>query len=161
MAIFIHFTPETSRASIRRSGLRPGRGMRGIYAVPATPNFYASHQWLRELKRCHQRNSLLAVYFRVEGDRPALFGPYGGPHAIGTADMAVAALMHAEDPLGFETILAGRVSTSQITRIARINPSTGWRFFPKAKGRKPCSCPMCLGPGEPYSQKIRARFPFE
>ena len=72
--------------------------------------------------------------------------------------MAVAALMQAEEKLGFETILDGPIPSSAITSFRAVRQVTGWRFFPNAKGRKPCACPACLGRGEPYSQKIRDKF---
>lgn len=161
MAMFVHFAPESEITSIRRNGLKAGKKMRGVYAVPATPDFYASHQWLRELRRFHQGKTLVAIYFRVDGEAPALFGRYGGPHAIGTADMAVRALMTAPQALGFETILSGPIPASSITSVKTIRQVTGWRFYPSAKGRKPCACPACLARGEPFSQKIRTRFPID
>lgn len=161
MAMFVHFAPHSEVASIKRNGLRASKHARGVYCVPATPDFYASHQWLRELRRCHANQTLVSVYFRVSGDAPALFGPYGGPHVAATADMAVAALMTSEQPLGFETTLDGPIAPCAVTSFRTVRQVTGWRFFPKAKGRKPCSCPACLGRGEPYSRKIRTRFPYE
>lgn len=158
MAMFVHFAPSSQIASIKKHGLRAGKHARGVYAVPATPDFYASHQWLRELRRGHAGKTLVAVYFHLDGDTPALFGGYGGPHALGTADMAVAALMQADQKLGFETILDGPVSPSAITSFRNVPQVTGWRYFPAAKGRKPCACPACLGRGEAYSRKIRAKF---
>lgn len=158
MAMFIHFAPVSHVTTIKRTGLRASKHARGIYAVPATPDFYASHQWLRELRRFHAGAALAAIYFRVAGDAPALYGRYGGPHAIGSADMAVAALMAAEQKLGFEAILDGPIPPAAITSVRALRQVTGWRFFPSAKGRKPCACPACLGRGEPFSQKIRAKY---
>lgn len=166
MALFVHFAPVDQVTRIKRHGLRAGRHTRGVYAVPATPDFYASHQWLRELKRCHAGKTLAAIYVRVDGAAPALFGPYGGPHTIGTANMAVAALMariakrdHLNDEaLGFEAILDGPITADAITSVRILRQVTGWRFYPKAKGRRPCACPACLGRGEPFSQRIRTRF---
>jgi hypothetical protein len=158
MAMFVHFAPQSAIGSIRRAGLKAGRFSRGIYAVPATPDFYASHQWLRELRRFHSGQPLVAVYFRLPGDAPVLFGPYGGTHLLGTADMAVGALMRTETPLGFEAIVYEQIAVSAITSVRDVRQVTGWRFFPAAKGRKPCSCPACLGRGEPFSQKIRAKY---
>lgn len=158
MAMFVHFAPQSQVAAIKRQGLRPRRKSRGVYCVPATPDYYASHQWLRELRRCHADTMLVAIYFRVAGNAPALYGPYGGPHLIGTADMAVAALMRADQKLGFETILDGPIPPQAVTKVRTQRQVTGWRFFPAAKGRKPCACPACLGRGEPFSQKIRAKF---
>ena len=53
VAKFVHLAPESQVARIRRHGIRaraakdafPG----GVFAVAVTRNFYASHQWLREL----------------------------------------------------------------------------------------------------------------
>lgn len=158
MAMFVHFAPSSEVASIKKRGLRASKHARGVYAVPATPDFYASHQWLRELRRGHAGKTLVAVYFRIGGDAPAIFGPFAGPHMIGTADMAVAALMRADEKLGFETILSSPIPASAITSFRNVPQITGWRYFPAAKGRKPCACPACLGRGEAYSQKIRAKF---
>ena len=157
MALFVHLAPENSIRSIRRSGLRPGKYSKGVFALPATPDFYASHQWLRELKR-FTPGSIRAVYFRLPGDAPVLFGRYGGPHREGTADEAVAALMKAEDKLGAEAIVLEAVPAKAITSIRALRQVTGWRFFPAAKGRKPCGCPGCISRGEPFSQALRAAY---
>jgi hypothetical protein len=161
MAQFVHLAPDAALASIRRVGLKAAKGRGGLYAMPATPDFYASHQWLRELRIGRGQQPLYAVYFRVPGATPVAFGPYGGPHVAGTADEAVAALMLASEPLGFETILMASVPRDAITSIKPMRQVTGWRYSPRAKGRQPCACPACLRPGEPYSQRIRARFPLD
>lgn len=160
MALFVHFAPENRLGSIRRSGLRPGRHSSGVYAVPATPDFFASHQWLRELKR-FQVGPLSAVYFRLEGDAEVIFGPYGGPHRTGTADEAVGALMAAEAKLGFEALVSGVVPVSAITKIKPMRQITGWRYFPNAKGRVPCGCPGCMSRGEPFGQRIREKYGYD
>lgn len=158
MAMFVHYAPVSEISAIKRNGLRPAKKARGIYAVPATPDFYASHQWQRELRRFHSGATLAAIYFRVAGDAPALYGRYGGPHAIGSADMAVAALMATDQKLGFETILDGPIPPAAITGVRTLRQVIGWRYFPASNGRKPCACPACLARGEPFSQRIRAKF---
>ncbi len=157
MALFVHIAPEKAVRSIRRVGLKPGRDSGGVFALPATPDFYASHQWLRELRRFNP-GSLRAVYFRLRGDAPVLFGRYGGPHTDGTADEAVGALMKAEDKLGCEAIVLERVPAKAITSIRPLRQVTGWRFYPGAKGRAPCGCPGCIGRGEPFSRKLREAY---
>lgn len=157
MALFVHIAPEKSLRSIRRIGLKPGKYSRGVFAIPATPDFYASHQWVRELRR-FTPGSLRAVYFRLPGDTPVIFGHYGGPHTEGTADDAVAGLMKADDKLGWEAIVLAPVPAGTITSIRPLRQVTGWRYFPGAKGRKPCGCPGCVSRGEPFSRKIKESY---
>ena len=69
MAMFVHLTTESRIPRIRRNGisrLRKAVGLspEGVFAVPVTSNFYASHQWLRELKRRNQ-GPIAGVYFRA------------------------------------------------------------------------------------------------
>jgi hypothetical protein len=69
MAMFVHLTSESRIARIRRNGIARlhkavGTSPEGVYAVPVAPNFYASHQWLRELKRRNQ-GPIAGVYFRI------------------------------------------------------------------------------------------------
>lgn len=154
MAQFIHFAPHSAVPRIRRSGLKAGKSGRGIYAVPATPDFYKSHQWLRELRRWNA-GTMHAIYFRLNGDARIVFGHYGGPHREGSADEAVAALMAGDNALGFEAIVPGPVAPGQITSIRTLRQVTGWRYHPSAKGLKPCGCPYCNAPGKPYSRKLR------
>jgi hypothetical protein len=157
MAQFIHLTSHASVGHIRRSGIRAGKGQRGIYAMPATPNFYVSHQWLRELRRW-KAGTVCAVYFRLDGATPVAFGPYGGPHVEGSADDAVDALMRDGGGLGFETLVPSPVAASRITSIRPLRQVTGWRYFPAAKGCRPCGCPYCNSPGKPYSRKLREAY---
>lgn len=161
MAVFVHLCHETDLKSIRRSGLKAQKGRRGVYAMPVTPDFYASHQWTRELRRWRS-GPQVALYLRIPGDLPVLFGHYNGPHELGTADQAVAAMLRERDhALGFECILAGDVVPGAIIRSVPMKPLTGWRYFPKAKGREPCGCPACQLRGEPYSTRFRERYATE
>lgn len=160
MALFVHIAPDKALRSIRRTGLKPGKHSRGVFALPATPDFYASHQWVRELRR-FTPGSLRAVYFRLAGDTPVIFGHYGGPHTDGTADGAVGGLMKAEDKLGWEAIVLAPVPASAITSVRPLRQVTGWRFYPGAKGRKPCGCPGCISRGEPFSRKLKAAYAAE
>ncbi len=155
MASFVHVTAEEDLARIRRSGLRPGRGQAGVYAVPVTPDFMGSHQWLREIGRWKCGRRMAAVYFRIPGGTPVVFGRYNQHHTAGTADEAVAALLAAADPLGFETIVQRAVRADEITSVKAMRQITGWRYFPAAKGRPPfCTCDYCQR-GQPFSRRLR------
>lgn len=160
MAQFIHLAPDKSIAAIRRNGLKAGRRAKGVYAVAVTPDFYRSHQWLREL-RVHHPGPLHAIYFRLPRDTPVLYGTYRNGHVEGTADEAAGAFMRMQQPFGFETIVLASIPANAITSIKALRQVTGWRYSPTAKGLKPCCCPACLRRGEPFSQKIRKQFPYE
>ena len=74
MPLLVHLACDGDVAAIARGGIRPGKGRPGIYAMPVMPNFVASHQWLRELKRNGGR-SLSGVYFPLPDTEAGLFGP--------------------------------------------------------------------------------------
>jgi len=160
MASFVHLCHAADVKRIRRAGIKIQKGRHGVYVVPATPDFYMSHQWLRELKRWRP-GPVVAVYLRIPGNTRVLYGRYGGPHTEGSADEAVAALMQQDSKLGFETVLSRDVGPAEITRVTPMRPITGWRYYPTAKGREPCGCPMCQNPGERYSRRFRERFKAE
>jgi hypothetical protein len=80
MAQFVHLTSESDLARIRRDGINRSRRTRlelprGVFAVPITRNFFISHQWLRELKRC-SGGMVAGIYFRIPDDEPVLVGHY-------------------------------------------------------------------------------------
>ena len=155
MATFVHLCDAKAVRSIRRRGIVAAKRRRGVYAMPTSTDFYVSHQWLRELSRWIG-GPMVAVYFRVPSSTPAMFGPYGGPHRNGTAGEAVAALIRGEDKsLGFETIILRDIAPAEITSCKPLRQVIGWRYYPSAKGRKPCGCPACQTRGEPFSRRFR------
>lgn len=48
-----------------------GGSRKGVHAMPVLPNFYALHQWLRELRR-HQTGTLLALDSVISDDEAVL-----------------------------------------------------------------------------------------
>ncbi len=155
MTAFVHLTTETNIARIRRGGIRAAKGAPGVYAMPVLPDFQRTHQWLRELRRWKGGRSLLAVYFRVPGNTPMVFGHYNRIHTEGTADDAAAALKALDDAAGFESAILRDVAPGEITSIKHLPQLVGWRYFPEAKGRKPfCGCDFCQR-GQPFSRRLR------
>lgn len=155
MAAFVHLTTESNVTRIRRGGIRAAKRTPGVYAMPVLPDFQRSHQWLRELRRWNGGRSLVAVYFRLPGDTPVVFGRYNRTHTEGTADEAVAALKALEDAAGFEAAILRDVAPDEITSTRHLPQLTGWRYFPEAKGRKPfCGCAYCQK-GLPFSRRLR------
>jgi len=159
--MFVHLTLESRLSRLRRSGIasfRPQKGEvpRAVYAVPVTPNFYASHQWLRELKR-KKGSALAGIYFRIPDDEAVWVGHYGQQHRRVTAAEAVAIFLTATDPLGWEVLIPRRIDATEIHSVRRLPQVIGWRFFPAAKGKPPfCTCKFCTT-GEYGSEKMRKR----
>lgn len=99
MPVFVHLTPHSAVPAIRRGGIAPGkrRGLsRGVYAMPVTPSFQISHQWLRELRR-GGGGTIVAVYFRIPDDEPVEIGHYNQGHLPMTAAEAVAVMLGVEN----------------------------------------------------------------
>ena len=74
MATFVHLAPESAVDRIRRSGIRRSRtryGESGVYASPVMQSYFATHQWLRELKRFGGR-TIIGIYFRIPDDEVVL-----------------------------------------------------------------------------------------
>ena len=139
MAMFVHSTTESRVSRICRNGtarLREASGTspEGIYAMPVTRNFYASHQWPRELKRRNQ-GPIAGVYFRVPDEQPVWVGHYGQAHRLVTAAQAIAQVAKADDPLGWEVVVPRRIEANEIHKTRRLAQVIGWRFFPRAKGQ--------------------------
>lgn len=161
MAMFVHLSPESRVAMIRRNGIRrlrrasdafPG----GIFAVPVTRNFYVSHQWLRELKR-RNRGPIAGVYFRIPDDERVWVGHYNQRSRWLSAAEAVAAFMAAEDAQGWEVVIPRRIEAGEIHRVRRVPQVIGWRFSPTAKGKPPfCTCKFCIG-GDFGARRLRER----
>jgi hypothetical protein len=161
MAMFVHLTTESRIPRILRNGIARlrkavGASPEGVYAVPVTRNFYASHQWLRELKRRNQ-GPIAAVYFRIPDEELVWVGHYGQAHRLVNAAEAIAQFTKADDPLGWEVAVPRRIEVKEIHKTRRLPQVIGWRFYPKAKGEPPfCTCKFCSR-GEYGSAKLRRR----
>ncbi len=158
MPICVHLTPEKAARDIKRSGIKAVQGLdglKGIYCMPVMPNYYASHQWLRELKRGHGQSPLVAVDFRLPRDEIVFVGHYSHPHARLTVSEAASVIMSADDPRGYEIFLPRSVLETEIHKIRSVSQVIGWRFYPDSNGRKPCVCCICRG--EYGARKLRDR----
>lgn len=160
MATFVHLTTESRISRIRRNGIarlrKAGALPGGVYAVPVSRNFYASHQWLRELKRRNQ-GPIAGIYFRVPDKQLVWVGHYGQAHRVVTAAEAVAEFTQADDPTGWEVLIPRRIEAGEIQKARSLPQVIGWRYFPKAKGKPPfCPCRFCTR-SEYGSAKLRRR----
>ena len=159
MTLLVHLTSATNAAAIRRSGLRiprTSRAKQGIFAFPVVPNFVATHQWLRELKR-RGAKTICGVYFRVPDSEPILFGHYRNASVKIPAAEAAGIIRRDPNPLGYECVITRAVPPKAIIRIRSLPQLIGWRYYPEAKGRKPCGCPSCQR-GDIKSRRIREAF---
>jgi hypothetical protein len=161
MAMFVHLAPESQVEKIRKNGIARLRraadaSPRGVFAVPVTRNFYASHQWLRELKRDKQ-GPIAGIYFRIPDEQLVWVGHYGQSHRWLSAAEAVAHFTATTDPLGWEVVVPRRIEAGEIHRTQRLRQVLGWRFYPKAKGKPPfCACKFCTR-GDYGAAKLRKR----
>lgn len=160
MPLLVHIAPEKDIGSIRRAGIRIGKGRKGLYAMPVLLNFMVSHQWLRELKRNGVR-TLCAVHFRVPDGETVLMGHYSNEPVQVTAAQAAHAIMRADDPLGMEIVVPRGISPKEIHAIRRVPQVVGWRYFPGAHARPPCGCPACQGRGGIKTRKLREQYEAE
>ncbi|XOK60354.1 HEAT repeat domain-containing protein [Paenibacillus elgii] len=157
MPVFVHLTPEQSIANIVRNGIKPsevhvdGVGD-GVFCMPLIHDFYASHQWLRELRRFNKKN-MTAVYFKLSDEESVFFGDYFQKHRRGSAGQAVKAFLDREDRMGFQVIVPRKIAKNEILRTKKLSQTIGWRFYPKAKGTRRCLCPGCLRGGEANDNK--------
>lgn len=170
MAMFVHLADERDAASIRRSGIRSARfafqqaalyaaaaqgqaldavPRRAVFCLPVLPDFQASHQWLRELKRQGAR-TLVAVRFRVPDEERLFCHHYSEAPRAMTAAEATHAVMHAPDARGWEVILPRAVAPAEIHAIRRVPQLVGWRFHPGAKGTHS----MWSFPGEMHRTRL-------
>jgi hypothetical protein len=165
MALFVHLAAEKQTAPIRRSGIRAQRIRRGtygefdrvVYAMPVTKDFYVSHQWLREFKRSGQR-TIFGVYFRIPDEQVVAVGHYNQNHLQMSASEAVGLIFNLPNAEGYEIVIPRRIEADEIQSIKSLPQVLGWRYYPQAKGRKPCGCPVCIGRGEIKSRRIREAY---
>jgi hypothetical protein len=161
MAMLVHIATEADAARIRRSGISRVRAAYhsfpgGVFAVPVVPNFFVSHQWLRELKRRNE-GPLVGVYFRVPDRERVWVGHYGGDHRWMSAADAVALFAREPDARGWEVIVPRRIGANELHRIRHLPQVVGWRYLPGAHGRKPCGCDYCQR-GQYGARRLREEY---
>ena len=163
MPLLVHLAPEGAIRSIQRSGLKASDRFwrappaRGVYCMPVLRDYFASHSWLRELRRTSGQE-LQAVHFRVADEEPIWIGHYGKPKVETTVGEAIGALMRLQDVRGHELVLPRAVKAAEVHAIRKVRQVIGWRFKPDAKGTKPCGCRYCLR-GEAFSRRLRTDEP--
>ncbi|HEY9759707.1 MAG TPA: hypothetical protein V6C97_31395 [Oculatellaceae cyanobacterium] len=160
MPLCVHLTSEKNVRHISRVGIKATQtrsGMKGVFCMPILPNYYASHQWLRELRRGLRSNpTLIAIDFRLPSNELVLVGHFSEPHLEVTIGEASKLIMAVEDPMGYEILLPRSVTPKEIHKVRAVSQVIGWRYYPKAKGRPPCPCSFC-NRAEFGGKKLRLR----
>ena len=164
MTVFVHLADERDAAAIRRSGLKLPRtsnqasveNASGVFAMPVTPDFFVTHQWLRELKR-RGFNVAVGVYFRIPDSELVWAGLYNGEkHAITAAQAAMQ--LTKERTLGYEVLIPRSINASEIRAVRALPQLVGWRYYPDAHRQGVfCACKFCLR-GQIKSKKLVEKF---
>lgn len=153
MTMLVHLCDARDVMSIRRSGIKgvertlggtPAVALaKAVFAMPVLPNFYASHQWLRELKRRGMR-SISGVYFRARADMMVYVGRYSLEHRFVPLGHAAGLIMHDPDPVGMQIIIPSSISSKAIQAVREVPQVTGWRYYPDSHKRLwTCMCEYC------------------
>ena len=158
IASFVHLAAAKHLPHLRRVGVRASRtGLpepsRGVFLTPRTPDFFLTHQWVRELRR-KEVGPLGALDVRLPDDEPVWLGHYGGGHRLMTAAEACGTFAGTNDPLGWEVVLPRRVAAKEVRRTRMVPQGVGWRVFPKAKGVRRCGCEFCTR-GQRGARRLR------
>ncbi len=153
MPTFVHLTPAKDLKRIVRSGIK--HGGRGVFCMPVLPNYYISHQWIRELKRGGQR-TIVGVYFTLPDEELVWVGHYFQAHTQVTAAEASRVIRDAARAEGYEVIVTRAIPRDDIQKVRAVPQVMGWRYMPDSHSRVPCLCPYCIR-GDIKSQRLRRR----
>lgn len=158
MSRLMHLAPASLQRRIERSGLRGGPWRLGemlvreaIFAMPVLADDWATHQWLRELRRWRPVRHV-AVHFRVPDSEPVLVGPFGATKTSMSAAKAADMISGQPPNSGFEVVVQRRVARRDVLAIREVRQDIGWAQHP-AHGREDCVCAMCLPKGSPDLQR--------
>ena len=127
MPILVHLAAEKETGSIKKNGIKIGKHRQGIFCMPVLPNFYISHQWLRELKRRGAR-TLVGVYFKLDSKTLVFAGKYNQEHRHIELGEAIKEIMSLDDPLGYELIIDRKIEAKEVEKIRTLPQKLGWRY---------------------------------
>jgi hypothetical protein len=157
----LHLAPARERRHIEQAGIRARLALpnvRGVFAMPVVPNYFHTHQWMRELRKW-RAVPMIGVYVRIPDEATVHAGRYNREHQAMTATEAAAVLLHGgADALGYEVIIPHHIPPAAIQRIRPLPRVVGWRHYPGAHGRKPCGCPACIVRGGIKTRRLREAY---
>ncbi|MBS1613011.1 MAG: hypothetical protein JST49_09340 [Bacteroidetes bacterium] len=157
MPVLVHLADEKESASIKRGGIKIGKYRKGIYCMPVLPDFYVSHQWLRELKR-RGAKTYVGVYFKADSKMMVYAGYYNKEHRHITLGEAIKEIMSSDNPLGYELIIDRKIESKEIFKIKSLPQKIGWRYEPESHRKVPsCGCQFCVSIGGIKRAKLREK----
>jgi hypothetical protein len=161
MALYLHLAPARERRHIEQAGIRAHPAlpnMRGVFAMPVVPNYFHTHQWMRELRKWRAL-PMIGIYVRIPDDEIVWAGRYNSTHQAMTAAEAASHMMRGDDEaLGFEVVVPRHIPPAAIQRIRHMPRVVGWRHYPGAQGKRPCGCPACAVRGEIKTRRLREAY---
>ena len=154
MAKFVTIKTKKSAERARRSGRIKGykfsyglmpkkdgdkviaRWDKGVFAMPLSPNYLLSHQWIAEMERCYHHVPISAIYLDIPDDTKVYYGHYAGHKTISTAAEVCGYffdMIRADEIsslLGLEVIIPCDYLEG-ITKVNHHIKRVGWRIYPK------------------------------
>jgi len=171
MALLVHLFDARNERSLKRSGIRGGSAKislagkcveldRAVFCMPVLPNYFATHQWLRELKRSGVK-TIAAARFRLRSDARVFVGHYNGEHRLVQLGHAVGLVMAEADPRGWEIVVPASIAARAVVDIRAVSQVVGWRYHPQSHEQGPwkCLCEYCLADlrGQIKSRRLVAK----
>jgi hypothetical protein len=155
MPMMVHLTSAKNVRQIMRTGIH--KDGRGVYCMPVLPDYYTSHQWLRELRRW-KTGPLVAIYFRLDDDEIVECGPYWQAHrSLSVVEAVRLFRQQLEETQGWEIIVSRSITSGEIHKVRALSQTLGWRYSPGVRSRPWCNFPVCVSRGEFNSSKKRER----
>ncbi|MDR3346939.1 MAG: hypothetical protein LBS73_07165 [Campylobacteraceae bacterium] len=151
MATFVHLSDEKNTAAIIKNGIKG----EVVFCMPVITDFYATHQWLREMRRCHRGCNIIAIYFKIPDDEMVLCGNYLCELERASAKKAHEIFLNLPNKLGFQVMVERKILKAEITRTKHLPQTIGWRYFPASNGKQLCFCPACISFGSYKSRSLR------
>jgi len=155
MAILVHITNIDNKKSIIKNGIKLGIH-NVVYFMPHQKEFLISHQWGRELKRYGIKN-FMAVDFKIPTNETVWFGKYTSGHEKMNLNTAIEKFMALDDKLGYEFFIERKIEAKEIHKMRNIPKPIGWRYEPKAHGKVPCPCRICMQFGGYKTNKLKEK----
>jgi hypothetical protein len=159
--MYVHLCEEKNLKTIISNGIKTSKIhynniKSGVFCMPVINDFYASHQWLREIKHQKKSNNIIAVYFKIPDDEIVYCGKYSEEGKYVKSNIACKMFIDLDDRFGFQVIIPRKVLKNEVHKSKSFPQIIGWRYFPKSNGKKLCVCPACLGRGSYNSQNIKS-----
>ncbi len=158
MPTLIHIADERNARKIEMNGIKIGKGSQGIFFMPISQDYYASHQWVRELK-AQGAKTMVGIYFKMKSDEMVWFGRYNENHQKLSLGRAIKQFMEAEDRLGLEFMVERKIEVREIAKIQTVSQKVGWRHSPGSHTIPlNCGCPLCVSRGSIKARKKIDRY---